>query len=75
MLIFYFFILPRERIQEQFAELDDADWHSKCHFASAYFKPSSSWAKSDRLQSVTSFFQGISTCICASTLGTMIMWY
>lgn len=69
MFIFHVFILPRERIQEQFAELDDTDWHSKCHFAGAYFKPCSSWAKSDWLQSVTSSFQGVSTCICASTLG------
>lgn len=69
MFIFHIFILPRERIQEQFAELDDIDWHSKCHFAGAYFKPCSSWAKSDWLKSVTSSFQGVSTCICASTLG------
>ena len=70
MFIFHFFILPRERIQEQFAELDHADWHSKCHFTSAYFKPCFSWAKSDRLQSVTSSFQGVSICVRASTLGT-----
>lgn len=69
VFIFHIFILPRERIQEQFAELADTDGHSKCHFAGAYFKPCSSWARSDWLQSVTSSFQGVSTCICASILG------
>lgn len=41
-------------------------WHSKFYFACACFKCCSSWAKSARLQSVSSSFQGVSACICAS---------
>lgn len=59
MFIFYFFILPREKIQEQFVELDDADWHSKCHFLVLILSFVLPGPKRPD-QSVTSSFQGVS---------------